>query len=317
MTIKSLKVALMALATIFVASCSSSDDSEPVAVTGITIDKESIEVSVESTELLKATLQPAGAKGDITWSTSDASIASVNKGVVTGLKIGEATIVASYGAYSAKTVVEVLPKKLDPSQLPATLKGDDYYLFHIDETSYEYIKDKVAHDFRPDELNKFLYIWDNTYAAGTSNGLNFYEQPQGWISLVVGNVGWSGAGLMITEGFGQIDMTAMYENPEDYVFHVAVKSAQAQSSICFVLNDGRAEGKLVIGNLPIEDIQPIADYARDNEWHSIEIPVTKLNELGLFYKDPFTGVNVMSILAGGISGTTVDYDACFFYKKAK
>ncbi|TLX70323.1 Ig domain-containing protein [Labilibacter sediminis] len=321
MKTKSLLLVAVLFAFIF-ASCSSDDKKEDpnIDVTGISVDQETLSVEVESTATLVASLAPAGATGDVSWSSSDPSVASVNNGVIIGLKTGEATIAASHGAFSASCVITVTPKTIDPEDLPASLKGSNYHVVHMDGISFEYISDKVVNDFRPDEENKFLYVWENTFSAGTSSGLNFYGQAEGWISLVVGSVGWSGAGYNVATGYGDIDMTDLYANPEDYYFHAAFKSA-SESSYLLIFEDGASAAKVCIGSSDFNDAGTIfpayADFTRDNEWHSVEIPVTKLKELGLFYNDIFQNKNVLSFLAGGVSGTTFDMDAAFFYKKAE
>lgn len=69
--------------------------------------------------------------------------------------------------------------------------------------------------------------------------------------------------------------------------------------------------------MPIEGVQPYMDFTRDNEWQEIEIPVSHLRDLGVFYDQPFSDVNILAFLAGGVQGTTLDMDAVFFYKKAE
>jgi hypothetical protein len=180
------------------------------------------------------------------------------------------------------------------------------------------VKDKVIHDFRPDDVSKFLYVWINgeTFAAGTPSGLNFYGED-GWVSFVVANSEWSGAGYAITPEFGTIDMSAIFNNPDDYYFHIALKSAQPTSSYAFTFTDKQAPVTLVIGSNAVDGKQPYANFARDNEWHEIEIPMSYFANQGLFYRTPFQDVNIFTFSAGGIAGTTLDMDAIFFYKKAQ
>lgn len=84
---------------------------EPVAVTGVTLNKSTGTGTVGSTETLVATVAPANAtnKG-VTWSTSDASKATVDqtgKVVLTG--VGTVTITATTkdGGYAATCVYTV------------------------------------------------------------------------------------------------------------------------------------------------------------------------------------------------------------------
>ncbi|MGM9814392.1 MAG: S8 family serine peptidase [Candidatus Enteromonas sp.] len=68
-----------------------------VEVESLSLDQHALTIdpSIPSTATLKATLSPSNASGEIVWSSSDETIATVNNGVVTGLKAGQATITAS------------------------------------------------------------------------------------------------------------------------------------------------------------------------------------------------------------------------------
>lgn len=314
MKTKALFFLLAAFITFNFVGCS---EEEPVEATGISLDMDSLVVPLESTAELMATLEPSGAEGEITWSSTEPSVAAVSNGIITALKVGETIIGAATGIYSATCVVTVTPKEIDPDDLPESLKGSNYHIIQIDETSVAFIEDKIDNDFRPDEDSKNLWIWENTFLGGVASGLNFYGQAEGWVSLAVNNVGWSGAGYNVGAGYGDIDMTDLFSNPDDYVFHIALKSAQATSGYQFIFTDGTTEAKIGIGNVPIEGLAPYVDFARDNEWHEIEIPVSYLNSLGLFYNATFTDVNILAFLAGGVQGVTLDMDAVFFYKKAQ
>ncbi len=69
----------------------------PVAVTGVTLDKTSAEMTVGGDALtLTATVAPDNATDQtVTWTTSDASVATVANGVVTAKAAGTATITAT------------------------------------------------------------------------------------------------------------------------------------------------------------------------------------------------------------------------------
>lgn len=318
---KTKAIFILAMSLVFALFTTSCDDEgeENITVSGIELDQDSLTIEVDATGTLIATLLPSGASGDISWSSSEPSIASVTNGVVIGLSVGEATIAATSGAFSATCEVTVTPKPVDPGEYPS-LNGSNYTVIQIDEASATAIESKIINDCRPDEENKFLYVWDGTFSAGTPSGLNFYDQTEGWVSFVVASAGWSGAGYNVGAGADMIDMTDMYNNPDDYVFHIGMKSSQTNSSFLFIFADGSSEAKVCVGPTAFTDngvtYEPYADFSRDNEWHSVEIPATKLKELGVFYNEPFNDKNVFAFLAGGTTGNTLDFDACFFYKKA-
>ena len=78
-------------------------------VSGITLDKNRLDMIIGETETLTATITPADAdpKEPITWTTSDETIATVDGGKVTAVKEGEATVTASSDGKSATCIVKV------------------------------------------------------------------------------------------------------------------------------------------------------------------------------------------------------------------
>ena len=84
---------------------------KPIPVSGISLDKTSVELLEGGTITLKATIEPSNATDKtVTWSTSDASIATVdNNGVVKGIKVGKVTITAKAGEKIAICEVTVNP----------------------------------------------------------------------------------------------------------------------------------------------------------------------------------------------------------------
>ena len=110
-------------------SCSKSDPDveEPVAVTSVSLSSASVTLKIGETSTLTATVNPSNAANKtVTWSSSDATIASVQNGVITAHKAGAAAITASAGGQSAScavTVNEASSLTLAPTSL--TLKEGD------------------------------------------------------------------------------------------------------------------------------------------------------------------------------------------------
>lgn len=66
---------------------------DPVQATGVTLDKTSASVKLGKTLTLTANVEPADAANkNVTWSSSETSVATVRDGVVTGVATGNATI---------------------------------------------------------------------------------------------------------------------------------------------------------------------------------------------------------------------------------
>ncbi len=81
-----------------------------VAVTGVTLDQDALTVNRGETAELTATVLPVDAANKkVSWQTGDRSIATVNKGVVTGVSEGETTITVTTadGGYTAQCTVAV------------------------------------------------------------------------------------------------------------------------------------------------------------------------------------------------------------------
>lgn len=78
--------------------------------TGVTLDEDSITIGVGETGTLTATVLPVNAGNkNITWSTSDDTIATVVDGVVSGVAAGTATITVTTeeGGFTAACEVTV------------------------------------------------------------------------------------------------------------------------------------------------------------------------------------------------------------------
>ena len=110
------------------ATCSVQVKPKTVAVTGITLNKSELSVFVDDTFQLEATVSPADATDKtVTWSTSNAGVATVSNGLVTAVAEGTATITATAGTKSATCSVEVKPKTIDVTGI--TLNKSELSIF--------------------------------------------------------------------------------------------------------------------------------------------------------------------------------------------
>ncbi len=296
--------------------------------TGISLDQTSYSLILGEKFTLTATLEPSGATGEIEWASDEIEIASVSSGTVTGNALGTTSITATCGEFSAScevTVIEDPNAPEDPtSSAEISLSGSDYYLFMMDDVTYETIKDKVVADLRPDDVDTFVWNW-NGYNDGTCEGTNAYGQNAGWISRVVASgVEWSGLGFQsgVSEGsdFSNIKALANVTNaPEDFYLHIAFKASIAVSHLIKFESDGLYTRVNVGNNGSMwDDVEyPVAyTYESDGEWHHLDIPVTYLVANGFkFSSECSAAANTIIILSGSVAGATLDMDAAFFYKK--
>ena len=91
------------------ASCEFVITGPSVPATGITITPSSLDIGLDQVFLLTATLTPSNATDMVTWSSSNAAVAEVEGGFVTGRSQGTATITAKAGTKSATCIVTVSP----------------------------------------------------------------------------------------------------------------------------------------------------------------------------------------------------------------
>lgn len=105
----------------------------PVHATGVTLDKTLASVKQGKTITLTATVAPADAVNkNVTWSSNNASVATVNNGVVTGVATGNAkiTVTTEDGSHTASCTVTVT------TSLPPLLISDFENTDDISEIIY-------------------------------------------------------------------------------------------------------------------------------------------------------------------------------------
>ena len=106
-----------------------STPSSDISVTSISLNKHVINMQVGEKEQLIATINPSDATDQIySWSISNFSIANVDNGLVTALKVGQATITVTThdGNYQDSCVINVLDAKIDGQERLAINEYGDY-----------------------------------------------------------------------------------------------------------------------------------------------------------------------------------------------
>lgn len=181
-----------------------------------------------------------------------------------------------------------------------------------------------VNNFGPDDVNRFLYVWDGTFVGGdgTFPGVGYNDmQFDGYTSLNVGTEGWSGAGWFITPDTGI--STAHW--CDDTKFHVAYRTSNnGPSSVAIIINDaanevpGSAPAKFAVGAAFNDGgaIFPTIGPALTDEWQAVEISFADLKKIyPSFNFVPTTkyGGNVVSILGGGVTGQNISLDCMYFF----
>ena len=133
-----------------------------VAVTGVTLDKSEVSITVGKTATLTATITPSNATNkNVSWTSSDEGVATVENGVVTAVAEGSATITVTTedGKYSASCEVTVSAASTGYT----ALFGSNYNSKGI--SSYSSSWSATYDDFTVDLVN-----WNNN-----NNGWNYIK----------------------------------------------------------------------------------------------------------------------------------------------
>ena len=291
--------------------------------TVVTLNKLAVELEVGATEQLVATVQPEEKAAELQWESKNAAVATVNaSGLVTAVAAGTAEIRAFVGDVEASCQVTVKSQGGGGGEEihHVSLEGTDYFVFQMGGQAAEQIADRIVADFRPNDNDKNLWVWENTYNAGETSGKNFYGEAEGWVSLQVTSVGWSGCAYACDDLNELNKLAAIMDAPGDYYLHLAMKSTDNASHLLF-LDGTSGSGKVCIGSAAFVDkgttYQPYTNFTRNGDWGEIEIPMSYLINQGLVYgnNNP-KGLNVFGFLSGSQTGTMLQFDAAFIYKKA-
>ena len=149
---------------------------EATPVTSVTLDKTNASLKVGETETLTATVKPDDATDKtVTWSSSDASIATVENGVVTAKNVGSATITAKAGDNEATCFI-IVDAPIKP--LTFTASGE-VSIALIKEgapntISLEYSKDGII--WLDYQIGEYLYLSDGeqlSFRAGPKGNNSF------------------------------------------------------------------------------------------------------------------------------------------------
>ncbi|MBR1550946.1 MAG: family 16 glycosylhydrolase [Muribaculaceae bacterium] len=194
--------------------------------------------------------------------------------------------------------------------------GTDYVLIALGQEEATQIKEQTLADYRPDDVNNFLYIWEGTYQSNTSQGVNSMGYEEEYTSVTVANGAWSGMGFASTGGTGTGKDLSMID--DTYYLHFAIKSNDNQH-VTHSVWAGNA--KFSLGQTAFNDNGTLygllGDFYRDGKWYNFDIPVSKLLEFAnpLFDNAANQLDNAIALLSGGNQGVNVNLDAVFFYRK--
>ena len=125
----------------------------------------------------------------------------------------------------------------DPALSKTTSTGNLYDVVLLDNASIESLKTsgKTVQDLRTDDVNRFLYVWDNTFVAGDGSYPGVDMQMDGYVSFDVSTIGWSGAGFNIANAAA--DLKHFTDNTH---FHCGLRSTNGIKNVALIIGDGYA-----------------------------------------------------------------------------
>lgn len=304
---KANKFFAIALAALAFVACKPTNDDE---VTALELSKTSATIAVGETLTLTANVTVDA------WTSNKPEVATVTDGVVLGVSEGTAIISATAGSDTKTCVVKVEAENGGGQGGTAEVKGSQVWPIIMDGVTYEANKSKVVASFQPNDVDQFLYVWDNTYAGGDAPGMNAMGNAEGYTSLVVGTVGWSGAGFFLAEGCDGMTKCralrdAIVANPDQYFLHFAIKSTDQGSHTFYFMNTDAT--KFVLGT-PFDGGTAIENFTRDGNWYHYDIPMAQYAN-ALATANLTKDANLFVMLSGGTPGIVLNLDAVYFYKK--
>ena len=154
-------------------------------LTSISLNKANGTLRVEGTETLTVTYNPSNTTDNkmVTWSSSDESIAKVENGKITALKVGEVTITAIVGGKTAKYNLTVIEKETLQERFVKKgfkIKNSFVHGFKL-EDSLTNIKNKVELEYTTTGSNTVI-----------STGMQFKYNSEIFTAIVYGDLNGDG-----------------------------------------------------------------------------------------------------------------------------
>ena len=170
---------------------------------------------------------------------------------------------------------------------------------------------KIRANYNVDNSKNFFYIWENTYTAVSTKGVNSFGFSEAYTALEVGTKGWSGAGYASSAGNGK-DLSMLAD--DSYVLHFSMKGADLNAHRTHTITVGNVEFNIGRSGSGVT----LGDYPRDGQWYSFDIPLKVLRSINptLFDNASSFEGNVFAVKSGGFGGTRIQFDNVFFYKSA-
>ena len=212
------------------ATCAISVKKSVIAVTSVTLNKTSLNMTKGQSETLTATVTPDNATDKtVSWSSSDATIASVDQnGRVTALKSGSATIMAKAGEKSATCSVTITT--------PVESVSLDRTSVNLEEGQTT----TLVATINPNDADEKTVTWttSNASVATVTNGV-VTAIAEG-VATITASVGGKSATCSITVSKNTIPVTSITLNKSS----LSLKVGEKETLIATVLPENATDKKV-------------------------------------------------------------------------
>lgn len=296
----------------------------------LSLSRSSAVVEAGQSVTINATSGDIDVTSQATWSSDNEAAAKVAAGVVTGVAEGNATITCEYNGQTKTCTIQVIAG----SQTGSLLNGSDYYIFQIDQSSFDELSNagKITADLRsngafegetlvPEDATRVNYVWNPAaeVADAPQSGVNSFGKAEGWFSIAAASPTPAGCWGNICGGLGIASATDT-ELPK-------LKNLTAEHEFVIILKGQYTPAtSLQIGMTPLgggdtvtllEITDSTGEY-KDGDWEVFTFSYAELVSMGLDFSQDITAEAwyAWTYKANG-AGNRVDVDAVFFYVPAE
>ncbi len=137
------------------------------SVSGVSLNYEALTMYVGKSATLTATVEPDTASNkEVTWSSSDTSVATVKNGTISALKEGNSNIVVTTkeGNYTAACALTVVTEEEDTPYVPDTSDTNIYFVTtsNLNEGTYDSSKDEYTFSVNKNYKQIYVNVPDKT-----------------------------------------------------------------------------------------------------------------------------------------------------------
>ncbi len=327
MKVRSLILSLAAVMGLALASCNNGGGEGSA---DLSLSRSSAVVEAGQSVTINATSGDIDVTSQATWSSDNEAAAKVAAGVVTGVAEGNATITCEYNGQTKTCTIQVIAG----SQTGSLLNGSDYYIFQIDQSSFDELSNagKITADLRsngafegetlvPEDATRVNYVWNPAaeVADAPQSGVNSFGKAEGWFSIAAASPTPAGCWGNICGGLGIASATDT-ELPK-------LKNLTAEHEFVIILKGQYTPAtSLQIGMTPLgggdtvtllEITDSTGEY-KDGDWEVFTFSYAELVSMGLDFSQDITAEAwyAWTYKANG-AGNRVDVDAVFFYVPAE